>query len=94
MNKARCDYYSSFVEDNGNDQGKLFRASKKLLKQSTEIPFPLYADDGDLANDLGKYFMTKIINIRSDLSGINDSTTDADQHSMPEKMPEHQFPIF
>ena len=67
MNKARRDFYSEFMVQNGTDQRKLFNAAKKLLVMKDE---PLFADHLDktvIANDIGRYFVLKVENIRAKL---------------------------
>ena len=50
MNKARGDFYSEFMVENGADQGKLINAAKRLLGMKDE---PLFAKhlDKTIAND-------------------------------------------
>ena len=73
INAAKKDFYTNFIADNSMDQGKLFRAAKKLLAEK-EVPyFPGYADKSVLANDIGKFFIRKIESIRSDIDKAVDS---------------------
>ena len=60
MNKARQAFYTKLIEDNSCNQRKLFRASKSLFNQSQgdELPPNLHAPT--FANDVGKYFVSKI----------------------------------
>ena len=74
MRKDRREYYTNFIEENSSNQRKLFRATKKLLSEKKdELMFPGYADKSVLANDIGKYFASKIERIRSnvDSAGVN-----------------------
>ena len=48
MNKARSDYYTSFIIENSTDQ-RLFRASKSLLNLSKGSSLPLSTNDYQLA---------------------------------------------
>ena len=67
MNKARRNFYSEFMDQNGTDQRKLFNAAKKLLGMKDE---PLFADHLDktvIANDIGRYSVIKVENIRAKL---------------------------
>ena len=41
------------------DQGKLFRAAKKLLAKKEVPSFPGYVDKSVLGNDIGKYLFAK-----------------------------------
>ena len=63
MRKEKCSFFSDFVEANSDIQGKLFRAIKRLLKEKYKISFPGH-NEVVLANELGKYFVQKISNIR------------------------------
>ena len=67
MRKTRCEFYTNFIEENSSNQGKLFRATKKLSEKMDELMFPGYADKSVLANDIGKYFASKIERIRADV---------------------------
>ena len=64
MNKARQAFYTKLIEDNSCNQRKLFRASKRLFNQSQgdELPPNLHAPT--FANDVGKYFVSKIDTIQ------------------------------
>ena len=64
MNKARQAFYTKLIEDNSCNQRKLFRASKSLFNQSQgdELPPNLHAPT--FANDVGKYFVSKIDTIQ------------------------------
>ena len=64
MNKARCSFFSDFVGKNSDDQGKLFRAIKKLLVQKDVLFSPGY-DKTVLVNDLGNFFVQNISRISS-----------------------------
>ena len=67
MNAAKKDFYTNFIAKNSTDQGKLFRAAKKLLAKRRVPSFPGYADKSVLANDIGNFFIRKIESIRSDI---------------------------
>ena len=47
-------FYSDFVNDNSEDQGKLFRAIRSLSLPRNELCFPEYTDNSILANDIGR----------------------------------------
>ena len=68
MNKARQEYYRNFIDDIGNDQRKLFKASKSLLNLAEGSTFPPYTDYQVLANELGEFFVQKIAGIMSMIS--------------------------
>ena len=69
MNEARCTYYKEFIDENSSDQSKLFRASKSLLNLQADKSLPPHADDSVLTNEMGEYFIHKIVAIRSKLAG-------------------------
>ena len=52
MNQAKSAFYIEFVHENGNDQGKLFKAAKTLLFKKDELSFPNYQDKTNLVNDI------------------------------------------
>ena len=66
MRKAKCSFFSDFVEMNSDNQGKLFRAIKSLLKRKDKITFPRH-DEVVLVNELGKHFAKKILDIHSEI---------------------------
>ena len=65
--KARRNFYADFMRENGGDQGRLFKATRALLLPKNDLCFPEYVDSATLANDIGRFFYRKIINIRTDL---------------------------
>ena len=73
MNEARRDYYNQFIEDYSTDQRRLFMASKSLLNMQSDRSLPPHTDVSLLANDMGKFFITKIANIRLKLDSISPS---------------------
>ncbi|CAB4017608.1 Hypothetical predicted protein [Paramuricea clavata] len=70
MNQARRKFYADFIEENKADQGQLFKAAKKLLGKKEELSFPDHFDKVSLANDIGRFFVRKIENIRSDINAV------------------------
>ena len=66
MRKAKCSFFSDFFEMNSDNQGKLFRAIKSLLKGKDKITFPRH-DEVVLVNELGKHFAKKILDIHSEI---------------------------
>ena len=68
MNRARREFYSKFMEENGADQAKLFRAANKLLGTKDGLLFPEHLDKTALANDIGGYFIRKVEGIREDIA--------------------------
>ena len=69
MNEARCTYYKEFIDGNSSDQSKLFRASKRLLNLQADKSLPPHTDSSVLANEMGEYFIPKIVAIRSKVAG-------------------------
>ena len=78
MNKARHEYYRNFIDDIGNDQRKLFKASKSLLNLAEGSTFPPCTDYQVLANEFGEFFVQKIAGIKSMIS-----STALDHHLAP-----------
>ena len=76
MNTLRQDFYCNFIEDNSADQRKLFNASIKLLGTCEMLSFPHHLDKTVLANDIGKFFLRTIENIRRDTDAISLSPSD------------------
>ena len=68
MNEARCACYKEFIDENSSDQSKLFRASKSLLNLQADKSLPPHTDASVLANEMGEYFIHKIVAIRSKLA--------------------------
>ena len=76
MNKARRDFYSEFMVENGADQRKLFNAAKKLLGMNDEPLFAEHLDKTIIANDIGRYFVRKVENIRNEIDATPISQSD------------------
>ena len=73
MNAARKAFYADFISENSTDQGKLFRAAKKLLSMKEELCFPNYSDKTILVNDIADFFVSKIDTIRSNINALSSS---------------------
>ena len=71
MNASRKTFYADFVTENSTDQGKLFRAAKKLLSMKEELCFPNYSDKTILVNDIADFFVSKIDTIRSNIDVLS-----------------------
>ena len=67
MNKARREFYTNFIEENSGDQKKLFAASNRLLDRGSADCLPPTIDRAQFAEDFGKFFVRKIVYIRSRL---------------------------
>ena len=68
MNRARCRYYYDFIHDNSVDKRRLFKAAKALLTDSKTLSLPEGYDAGVVANDIGKFFVQKVHDIRVNLT--------------------------
>ena len=77
MNMERREFYSDLINENSHDQRKLFSVTGKLLNRAKETPFPPHSDKTTLANDMGLFFVKKIINLRACLD------SDADGEAQP-----------
>ena len=73
MNKARKEFYTNFIEENSYDQRKLFKASKSLLNCKPCNAIPPDIDEKQFAEDIGKFFVQKVLNIRNRLDNIHSS---------------------
>ena len=63
------------IEENSSDQRTLFRASKRLFKQSQDDGLPPNLHDPTFANQIGEYFVTKIDTIQRQIEAdITDLT--------------------
>lgn len=68
--KARSEYYSTFINDNSSDQKKLCKAKKYLLNFKDDIQFPPHSDALKLA--LTTFFDRRmIVDIWSKLPDLN-----------------------
>ena len=52
MNRAKTEYYRHLIHDNILDQKKLFKVVKSLFKNESELSFPKYFDNSELANKI------------------------------------------
>lgn len=59
MNEARCTYYKQFIDKN----------SKSLLNLLVDKSLPPHTNASGLANEMGEYFIHKIVAVRSQLAG-------------------------
>ena len=76
------------------DQGKLFRAAKKLLAKKEVPSFPDYEDKSVLVNDIGKFFIRKTESIRSDIDKAVNSCANMVLPEDPEVGPEQALYAF
>lgn len=73
LNVAKSALLAEFIDQNADNQGKLFRAVKDLLVEKNSLCFSDYTDKSALANDLGKYFVQKVTRLRSELDQCDSS---------------------
>ena len=66
-NMACREFYTNFIEENSKDQKKLFAASNRLLNRRSTDCLPPTIDKAQFAEDIGKIFVQKIVNIRNRL---------------------------
>ena len=71
MNKARKDFYTYFIEENSCDQRKLFKAGKSLLYCKPCNAIPPDIDEKQFAENIGKFFVQKLLDIRKRLDNIH-----------------------
>lgn len=57
--------------ENGTDQGRLFRATEKLLAPIDDLCFSEYNDNSLLDNDIGRFFFLKTDKIRKGLDATD-----------------------
>ena len=69
MSKARNEFYTQFMEENSEDQGKLFSAAKELLAVENKLSFPDHLDK-KLATKAAKFFVIKVDGIPSDIDSM------------------------
>ena len=60
MNIARCKYYTNHIDENSNDQRKLFRTTQTLLRVPKNVSFPHHANPNLLGNSFGDFFVKKL----------------------------------
>ena len=89
MNEARCTYYKEFIDENSSDQSKLFRASKSLLNLQADKSLSPHTDASVLANEMGEYFIHKIVAIRSKLAG--DTVSPAEKTVTKDRSPDEDM---
>ena len=78
--EARREFYTDFIAENSHDQRKLFRASKRLFNCSRDDGLLPNLDATTFANNLGKYFVTKVQMIQQKVvndASLSDVTSDA-----------------
>ena len=61
---ARCEYYTNLIAENSSNQRNLFRITKSLLCEPSEVSFPKDIAPDDLATDFGNFFVQKMDKIK------------------------------
>lgn len=80
LNNARTAFYKDFIMENSGDQGKLFMATKKLVKQDSGVQFPPHDDEYLLVNAMGNFFVNKVSDIRLDLDATARSSSGSSKY--------------
>ena len=70
MSKARNEFCTQFMEENSEDQGKLFSAAKELLAVENKLSFPDHLHKNKLANKAAKFFVIKVDGIPSEIDSM------------------------
>lgn len=83
LNKARREFYSEFMEENSVDQRKFFRAANEILgiKENLVPTFPDQLNKTLLANDIARFFVKKIDDIRNEIEST--CAISSDLHEVP-----------
>lgn len=64
MKQAQREFYANRIEENGDNQGKLFKIFKQLFNHFNAPMFPTDIDNETFAYGIGSYFVQKIGRIR------------------------------
>jgi hypothetical protein len=78
---AKSAFLTDFIDQNADNQGKLFRAVKDLLVEKNTLCFSDYTDTTALVNELEMYFVQKVIRIRDELDLGIATTNDVPDYS-------------
>ena len=68
IHRERTAYYTDLISENGSEQGKLFRITKSLLFESSNVEFPRHIQPNELAANFSNFFAQKIKDIDSNLN--------------------------
>ena len=82
MNKSPLEFYTDFISNISGDQRKLFAATKKLLNQTADTPFPPHDDTLALANDMGSFYIEKKSDLRVSLNATEIALRREDMDSL------------
>ena len=72
MNEARRKFYSDFIVENNSNQRNLFLATKGLLNQDHEVPFPPTSDKLVLAIEMGHWVASLLKRLTPSMSNWTD----------------------
>ncbi|CAG2217216.1 unnamed protein product [Mytilus edulis] len=65
-------YYSSKIENCGNDHKQLFKLTKHLMGKQQQTPLPSSSSDLELSNSFADFFVNKVVTIRDGLRDQNE----------------------
>ncbi|CAC5412707.1 unnamed protein product [Mytilus coruscus] len=68
---AKKTYYSSKIENCGNDHKQLFKLTKHLMGKQQQTPLPSSSSDLELSNSFADFFVNKVVTIRDGLRDQN-----------------------
>ena len=88
---AMRNYHTDFIQENSNDQHKLFMSTKILFDQDTDLTHQKYRDSTVLANDIRNFLVQKIKRIRTELDAV---ATGSNPHSEPASVCSTHFDWF
>ncbi|CAG2219826.1 unnamed protein product [Mytilus edulis] len=78
---AKETYYSSKIENCGNDHKQLFKLTKHLMGKQQQTPLPSSSSDLELSNSFADFFVNKVVTIRDGLRDQNTSKAKTTQNS-------------
>ena len=78
--KARKHVYLDLIDEHSGDQRKLFRTTMHLINRAGTQRLPLVPDIIMFANNIRKYFIGKIKNIRKKLDAIPGLSSGSDKY--------------
>ena len=81
IDQARRNHYKTLIDNNSDNQRKLFQAASTLLGGSSDELHPRHNDFISMANEFGQFFIRKIENIHLKLDSLK--TLDEGELSQP-----------
>ena len=72
LRKIKENYYSNQINENKNDQKKIFQIVKNLLHRKYETIYPKCDNVLDLPNEFNSFFKDKVTNIRLNFTSNNE----------------------